>query len=175
MEGGGVPVYIHTHQQNNSHPPPRNISHLIPVVIQQRRFCDWREGSPSSSTEGGGSIGIYYILYSVQTYTPTNPKSPPPPPHCFPAADSSNYPTKTTWHWYPSSSMGKRYHIPSDHGLRSQGVTRNVVYLGWPIAPSYMSPNRVRGGGGVRGLSQWVHSCAHGAQINSRDLTPYLT
>ncbi len=33
----------------------------------------------------------------------------------------------------------------------------DVVYLGWPIAPSYMSPNA--GGGGLRGLSQWVQLC----------------
>ncbi len=34
---------------------------------------------------------------------------------------------------------------------------RDVVYLGWPIAPSYMSPNA--GEGGWRGLSQWVQLC----------------
>ncbi len=31
----------------------------------------------------------------------------------------------------------------------------DVVYLGWPIAPSYISPN-VGGGGELRDLSQWV-------------------
>ncbi len=46
------------------------------------------------------------------------------------------------------------------------------VYLGWPIAPSYRSPNA---GGGLRGLSQWeMCTIAHGAQINFGDLTPYL-
>ncbi len=36
-----------------------------------------------------------------------------------------------------------------------QGVTkRDVVYLGWPIAPSNMSQNA-----GGRGLSQWVQLC----------------
>ncbi len=43
-----------------------------------------------------------------------------------------------------------------------------VVYLGWPIAPSYVSPN-ARGGCGV---SSNEHSCAHGAQINFGDLPP---
>jgi hypothetical protein len=51
----------------------------------------------------------------------------------------------------------------------NQEVTKSVVYLGCPIAPSYISPNA--GGGGLRGLSQW----AHGAQTNFGDLTPYLT
>ncbi len=42
----------------------------------------------------------------------------------------------------------------------------DVVYLGWPIAPSYMSPNAGgRGGGCV--VSANVYSCTHGAQINS--------
>jgi hypothetical protein len=36
--------------------------------------------------------------------------------------------------------------------VRIRGLQRDVVYLGWPIAPSQMSPNA----GGVRGLSQWV-------------------
>ncbi len=38
--------------------------------------------------------------------------------------------------------------------LWTRGSQRDVVYLGWPIAPSYMSP--MRGGGELRGLSQWV-------------------
>ena len=38
-----------------------------------------------------------------------------------------------------------------------RGSQRDVVYLGWPIAPSYMSPNW--GGGGVTGSQQWVHLC----------------
>ncbi len=53
------------------------------------------------------------------------------------------------------------------------GLHRDIVYLGWPIAPSYMSPN-AGGGGELRGLSQWVQ-LDRGAQINFRDLTPYLT
>ncbi len=38
----------------------------------------------------------------------------------------------------------------------SRGLQRDVVSLGWPIAPSYMSPNAGGGGGALRGLSQWV-------------------
>ncbi len=34
------------------------------------------------------------------------------------------------------------------------GSLRHVVYLGWPIDPSYVSPNA--GDRGMRGLSQWV-------------------
>ncbi len=50
--------------------------------------------------------------------------------------------------------------------LYCQGVTkRDVVYLGWPIAPSYVSPNAGGGGGVLRGLSQWVQLYT-GAQRN---------
>jgi hypothetical protein len=33
-------------------------------------------------------------------------------------------------------------------------ISRDIVYLGWPIAPLYMSPNA-----GMRGVSQWVKLC----------------
>ncbi len=55
----------------------------------------------------------------------------------------------------------------------SRGLQRDVVYLGWPKAPSHMSPN-AGAGGELRGLSQWVQLYI-GAQINFGDLTPYLT
>ncbi len=48
-------------------------------------------------------------------------------------------------------------------------LQRDVVYLGWPIAPSYVSPSAGRGG-----ASQWVQLYT-GAQINLANLTPYLT
>jgi hypothetical protein len=54
-----------------------------------------------------------------------------------------------------------------------RGLQRDVVYLGWPIAPSYISPNAL-GGGELRGLSQWVQLYT-GAQITFGDPTPYLT
>ncbi len=54
----------------------------------------------------------------------------------------------------------------------SRGLQREVVYLGWPIAHSYMSTNA--GGGELRGLSQWVQQLCIGAQINF-DLNPYST
>ncbi len=43
---------------------------------------------------------------------------------------------------------------------RNSGSQRAVVYLGWPIAPSYMSPNAEEGGW-VRGLSQGVRYSSH--------------
>jgi hypothetical protein len=59
-----------------------------------------------------------------------------------------------------------------------QGVTRDVVYLGLPIATSYMSPN-AGGMGGVAGsqpMSTAVQCTMYiGSQINFGDLTPYLT
>ncbi len=54
-----------------------------------------------------------------------------------------------------------------------RGLPRDVVYLGWPIATSYMSPNA--GGGGGCGVSANEDSFTQGAQINFGDLTPYLT
>ncbi len=57
-------------------------------------------------------------------------------------------------------------------GTLPQGLQRDV-YLGWPIAPSYMGPN-AGGGGQLRGLSHWVQLYT-GAQINFGDLTPSFT
>jgi hypothetical protein len=53
-----------------------------------------------------------------------------------------------------------------------RGLQRDVVNLGWPIAPSYMSPNA--GGGGGAAMSTAVHR-GTGAQINFRDLIPFWT
>jgi hypothetical protein len=50
---------------------------------------------------------------------------------------------------------------------------RDVVCLGWPIAPSRIWAQR-REEGGLRGLSQWVQLYI-GAKVNFEDLTPYLT
>ncbi len=52
----------------------------------------------------------------------------------------------------------------------------DIVYLGWPRAPSYMSPNGRRGVlAGSTAMSTVEHITWHGAQINFGDLTPYLT
>jgi hypothetical protein len=59
----------------------------------------------------------------------------------------------------------------------NRGSQRDVTYLGWPIAPSYMSPNAGKGGEGLwesQPMSTPVHK-PHWAQINFGDLTPYLT
>jgi hypothetical protein len=39
------------------------------------------------------------------------------------------------------------------------GSLRDVVNLGWPIAPSYMRPNAGGGKGGFACLSQWARLC----------------
>ncbi len=59
--------------------------------------------------------------------------------------------------------------------LSPSGLQRDVVHLGWPIAPSYMSPKA--GGGGSCGVSANEYSCTvyTGAPLNFGDLTPYLT
>jgi hypothetical protein len=49
-------------------------------------------------------------------------------------------------------------------------LQRDVVSLGWPIAPSHLSPNA----GGVA-RHQQMSTADTGAQINFGDLTPYLT
>ncbi len=51
--------------------------------------------------------------------------------------------------------------------LSGMGSQRDVVYLGWPIAPSYMSPNE--GGGGLQ-VSTNEYSCAHRAQIKRLEI-----
>ncbi len=38
----------------------------------------------------------------------------------------------------------------------TRGLQRDVVYLGWPMAPSYMYEPKCGGSGELRGLSQWV-------------------
>ncbi len=52
--------------------------------------------------------------------------------------------------------------------FKSRGLQRDVVYLGWPIAPSYMSPNAGEGGGGGVAESQPMSTAV---QINFGDLT----
>ncbi len=59
----------------------------------------------------------------------------------------------------------------------TRGLQRDVVYLCWPIAPSYYE-SKCGGREGVAGsqpMSTAVHITWHGAQINSGDLPPYLT
>jgi hypothetical protein len=73
-------------------------------------------------------------------------------------------PPREPTHWRQGGGTSK---------CMNQGLQSDVVCLGWPIAPSYMSPNAGRGGE-LRGLSQWVKLYT-GAQINFGDLTPYLT
>ncbi len=57
--------------------------------------------------------------------------------------------------------------------LPAWGLQGDVVYLGRPIATSLYEPKC--GGGGSCGVLVNEYSCAHGAQINFGDLTPYLT
>ncbi len=53
----------------------------------------------------------------------------------------------TVWYWW----VRKR--------TESRGLQRDVVYLGWPIAPSYMSPNAGGRGGGGCEVSATEYSC----------------
>ncbi len=62
--------------------------------------------------------------------------------------------------------------VESGGGVRPRGLQRDIVYLGWPIATSNVSPNAGEGGE-LRGLSQWVQLYT-GAKINFGDLVPYL-
>jgi hypothetical protein len=51
-------------------------------------------------------------------------------------------------------------------------LQRDVVYFGWPIAPSDEYSIWAQKGGGDCGVSANENSFAHGAQINFEDLTP---
>ncbi len=54
----------------------------------------------------------------------------------------------------------------------ARGSQRDVVYLGWPIALSYVSDRleRKRQRGGGTGYHSALQSCVHGAQFNFDDL-----
>jgi hypothetical protein len=79
------------------------------------------------------------------------------------------FPLRDFLRFIPCERAAQRLTTPSSCSLQHRKTTglvsdtataasrlsqRDVVYLGWPIAPSYMSPNA--GGGGVAGLGQWV-------------------
>ena len=68
-------------------------------------------------------------------------------------------------------------HQGSSPTISTRGLQRDVVYLCWPIAPSYYE-SKCGGRGGVAGpqlMSTAVHITWYGAQINFGDLPPYLT
>jgi hypothetical protein len=92
-------------------------------------------------------------------------------------------PDHTAYGKVPYKTGSGRYRIQKEIGTRqpwrayqgyrvttcttvSSGLQRDVVYLGWPIASSYMSPKE------FRGLSQWVQLYT-GARFG--DLTSHLT
>jgi hypothetical protein len=86
------------------------------------------------------------------------------------------------WRPYSRSKSGRttshsesiEWFVEDKAVLRSyQGLQTDVVYLGWPIAPSYMSPS-AGGGGELRGLSQWVQLYT-GAQITHEPYGRLLT
>ncbi len=72
---------------------------------------------------------------------------------------------------YRTSPIAAGFHTP-------EGPQRDVVYLGWPMAPSCMSPNAGGwGGGGVAGsepMSTAVYITWRRVRINFGDLPPYL-
>ncbi len=94
--------------------------------------------------------------------------SPPVPPRRAPWEQNS-FLTWTIKHNLKSKSLPIKWHQLLPY---SQGSQRDVVYLGWPTAISYMRPNA--GGGEGWGPSANEYSCAHGAQINFGDLSPYV-
>ncbi len=58
--------------------------------------------------------------------------------------------------------------------IQGQGSQRDVVYSTLAVTNSTLVYEPKCGGGGYR-VSANEYSCAHGAQINLGDLTPYLT
>ncbi len=84
--------------------------------------------------------------------------------------------------WIPQKklSKSKRKHIFANRekpcSLSCKARSYNV-YLGWSIAPSHIQ-SKWGGNGGIVGsqpMSAAVHITWHGAQMNFRDLTTYLT
>jgi hypothetical protein len=78
-------------------------------------------------------------------------------------------------------NIGKETLVGKNNSMGlTKGSQRDVVYLAWPIAPSFMSPkaknNAAGRGGGLWGLRQPM-STAYGVQINFGDLAlaPYVT
>jgi hypothetical protein len=71
------------------------------------------------------------------------------------------------------SSYSLPYSSRIHSNLFARGSQRDVVYLGCPIATSYMSPNAGRGWD--CGVSANEYSCAHRIQINFGDLNRYLS
>ncbi len=73
-------------------------------------------------------------------------------------------------HWCPDERLSKS--SCRTDSMLCGGSQRDVFYLSWPIAPSYMSPNAGgRGAVACGGVSANEYSCTtHGAQINFRDL-----
>ncbi len=84
---------------------------------------------------------------------------------------------KAYWHitiYVPSSYMITCCYEVKLHKLGNTGVAKRCrLSFGWPIAPSYMSPNAGRGVAGSQPMSTAVHM--EGTRINFGDLTPYLT
>ncbi len=82
--------------------------------------------------------------------------------------------------WVRSGASFIDYHksmtLPQFSWSQIRWSQRDVVYRGWPIAPSYVSPNAggMGGGGACRVLANEYH-CALGAQTNFGDLAPCLT
>ncbi len=77
----------------------------------------------------------------------------------FPSFHISNYPKLFLPLAFVKIELTLNHRKSTYFILLYRGSKRDdVVYLGWPKAPSYMSPN-AGGGGGLRGLSQWIQLC----------------
>ncbi len=78
--------------------------------------------------------------------------------------------SKILWHCPFMEDINPGPSPPAFLSIFSRVLQRDVVYLSWPIAPLYVSPNA--GGGVSCGVLVQLYT---GAQINFGDLTPYLT
>jgi hypothetical protein len=144
-----------------------------PIWIFEMSGCEFRKmpchaGALYQATHPSCLATISLILYGIRIGKDDfcwgcNWLHPPLPPF----SEHSDYGCLSFLSPSPLSVCGQKEAFTSDKGLQ-----RDVVYLGWPIATSYVSPN-AGGGGELRGLSQWVQLYT-GAQINFGDLTPYL-
>ncbi len=91
----------------------------------------------------------FWLMFYIQTFTKNNFE------HYFLSLGTVSHPTQIYW---PTTCLPFLTYLQNQWRY-TRGLQRDVIYLCWPIAPSYSSPNA---GEGV-GCGVWAseYSCAH--------------
>jgi hypothetical protein len=137
------------------------------------------EKSPQPGENGGCTPApfryIYHLVQSCGVRSSWEGRFTPP---------SSTLPQYLLCDWYSLATCDPQHPLylrscilQKKQKWRDQGEShRDVVYLGWSKAPSYMSPNAGLGGWEeLRGLSQWAQLCTWSPKLWRSTVTPYLT